>query len=211
MNDWRKKSYHLGDETTSKRWKRRPRLVAREFASAESWHFSHQRLQVMYWTSTHNLLAESQWGGRSKRGRRSIFSDIRLSSCERRFLANSTGETFENEFERRRVLGEKEHTWTESRSKSMLRLLYRVLRRGTQLQVQCWVSTPGKKWVEYPFDSCGWLDFHRLTKVHQWNLSSKGSKQVWHQCGQNWEDRWRAQFCEGQLQVRSRWTMDSTR
>ena len=33
--DWRKKPYHHGDGTTSKRWKRRSRLVAGEFAFAE--------------------------------------------------------------------------------------------------------------------------------------------------------------------------------
>ena len=33
--DWRKKPYQLGDGIAIKRWKRRTRLVAREFAFAE--------------------------------------------------------------------------------------------------------------------------------------------------------------------------------
>ena len=31
--EWRKKPFHQGDGTTSERWKRRSRLVAREFVS----------------------------------------------------------------------------------------------------------------------------------------------------------------------------------
>ena len=34
-HDWRKKPYQLGDGISVKRWKRRSRLVAREFAFAE--------------------------------------------------------------------------------------------------------------------------------------------------------------------------------
>ena len=44
--DWRKKPYHHGDGTTSKRWKRRSRLVAREIAFAEGQR--DQQLQDMY-------------------------------------------------------------------------------------------------------------------------------------------------------------------
>ena len=43
--DGRKKPYHYEDCLTTKRWKRRARLVAREFAFAEG---PHQRLQDMY-------------------------------------------------------------------------------------------------------------------------------------------------------------------
>ena len=50
MYDWRKKRYHREAGTTSKRWKRRPRLIARECAFAEGKRddISHQRLQDMY-------------------------------------------------------------------------------------------------------------------------------------------------------------------
>ena len=49
-----------------------------------------------------------------------FFSDARLPRCERRSLASSTGETSERKSERRRLLGEKTLTWTESWSKSMV-------------------------------------------------------------------------------------------
>ena len=59
--DWRRKPYHLEDGAESKRWRRRSRLVAREFAFAEGKRddFSQQRLQDMYEVSTRNILAES--------------------------------------------------------------------------------------------------------------------------------------------------------
>ena len=59
--DWRKKPYHHEGGTTSKRWKRRPRLVASEFA------FSERKRDDIFSpatsgteASTYNLLAESQ-------------------------------------------------------------------------------------------------------------------------------------------------------
>ena len=60
--DWRKKPYHHEDGTTTKRWKIRSRLVAREFAFAEgkrddvfSPAISGHVLKLL-----HNTLAESQ-------------------------------------------------------------------------------------------------------------------------------------------------------
>ena len=61
---------------------------------------------------------------------------------------------------------------------------------------QCWAFMPRKRRGEYRFDPFGWLDSRRRLKVHQWNLSPNkfDSRQIWHQCEQDWEDWWWVQF-----------------
>ena len=83
--------------------------------------FSHQRLQVMYWSFYPQYSYKEREKGHCPRW-------CRMSWCERRVLASSTCETFESEL----------------RGEELLHF-----HRVPQLQVHCWVPMPRKKWEEY--------------------------------------------------------------
>ena len=117
MYDWRKKPYHYKDGATSKRWNRRPRLVAREIAFAQgkrddvfSPATSGHVLKLLPTVFLQRVSGEEE----AREGEGALSQALGCLDVKDAFSPSSTGETFESDLRGEESLAKKELTWTES-------------------------------------------------------------------------------------------------
>ena len=147
--DWKKKPCHHGGGTTSKRWQRRSRLVARDFSFAEgkrddilspatSGHVALKLLPAIFLqrVSEEEEAGEGEGAFSQALGWFDVKDAFLQVPQENPLKVNLRGEEFSV---KRWLPGQRVG------AKSMVRLLYRVPHRGTQATVQCCVSMPRKK------------------------------------------------------------------
>ena len=127
MYDWRKKRYHREAGTTSKRWKRRPRLIARECAFAEGKRddISHQRLQDMYWSFYPQYSYRELVSKRGRRGKAfcQILGCLDVKDAVLQ-VPGSAGEANWRWTWEEKNSWWRESTWTKSWGKSMVWYVY---------------------------------------------------------------------------------------